>query len=428
MDKKNNNIYKRKSDDDLMSGLDDDLMSGLDDLEIDNDKSINTNETILAKRNCSSNRNCSSAQIDREFDTIKKIKIEYDISNLETLISCFSVNSSESNNLDKLDNQIGSYMDISDNNLSDILKENEQPSLTIDLTIKDRFDQIKNLNAILVNNNTFDYKKLQIICKYIINQYRPEEIKQGKLKDDSLQKELYEKISLMLYPSYLIVPYILDPCPESNYVDKRIDSLEKIYPESRSFFPTWKKLHNYNIEYNFLDLHTIHSKICINFTVKIFKFYERVYTVYFNIIFGELLSNLLSNYKIILNPLDIKFNRLQFDKWAEGFSKVLENCKSFIFKMTNSIHIEKIDELDQHDLTKLLNKLNGDFIEDFEKNKNSFVSLFEPLKEFYKESYSNTFVSSRCLDNINTEIIQIFKFKQYIKILSKNKWVGRFVY
>lgn len=414
MDKKNNNIYKRK--------FDDDLMSGLDDLEIDNDKSINTNETILAKRNC------SSAQIDREFDTIKKIKIEYDISNLETLISCFSVNSSESNNLDKLDNQIGSYMDISDNNLSDILKENEQPSLTIDLTIKDRFDQIKNLNAILVNDNTFDYKKLQIICKDIINQYRPEEIKQGKLKDDSLQKELYEKISLMLYPSYLIDPYILDPCPESNYVDKRIESLEKIYPKPRSFFPTWKKFHNYNIEYNFLDLHTIHSKICINFTVKIFEFYERVYTVYFNLIFGELLSNLLSDYKIILNPLDIKFNRLQFDKWAEGFSKVLENCKSFIFKMTNSIQIEKIDELDQYDLTKLLNKLNGDFIEDFEKNKNSFASLFEPLKKFYKESNSTTFVSSRCLDNINTEIIQIFKFKQYIKILSKNKWVGRFVY
>ena len=146
MDKKNNNIYKRK--------FDDDLMSGLDDLEIDNDKSINTNETILAKRNC------SSAQIDREFDTIKKIKIEYDISNLETLISDFSVSSSESKSLDKLDNQIVLHMDISDNNLSDILKEHVQSSLTIDLNIKDMFDQIKNLNTILVNDNTFDYKKL----------------------------------------------------------------------------------------------------------------------------------------------------------------------------------------------------------------------------------------------------------------------------
>lgn len=96
------------------------------------------------------------------------------------------------------------------------------------------------------------------------------------------------------------------------------------------------------------------------------------------------------------------------------FNIVIESSKVFIKNIAFSLQIERIDELNQFEITNLLNKLNDDYIINFELNKPIFYQIFEPLKKFYNHSTNNQFISSKCLDNINKEITIIFNYKKYL--------------
>ena len=43
-----------------------------------------------------------------------------------------------------------------------------------------------------------------------------------------------------------------------------------------------------------------------------------------------MLSFILSNYKINLNPFDVKFNKSKCEEWIYGYNQVITNCKNFI--------------------------------------------------------------------------------------------------
>jgi hypothetical protein len=268
------------------------------------------------------------------------------------------------------------------------------------------------------------------LTNFLAKKNGEENIVLEKISNDQFQNIIWDNICFMLYPSYLLDPYIFDSDPNQNYVDTRTKSLEEICFNSKYFFPTWKKIYNYNIDYNYDEKCHIHKKICKRFTGNIFEFYENFYGIYFNIIFGEIFSWMFSKYKINLNPLDEKFNIDIFNKWANSFNEVIELCRVLIKNIANSIELEKIDELSYNDLIKLINKLNDDFIINFESIvQKDFLLVFKPMQTFFSENNnqknnSNICIqipwstySSKCLNNITTEIISVFRFKQYLKFI-----------
>ena len=298
--------------------------------------------------------------------------------------------------------------------------------------LKNKIKYIGELKFIIIFDKYFSYDSLILLVNHLIKKYGEDNIIGEKISNKEFQKLIWDHISYILYPSFLFDPYIFDLNYFNNYVDCRIKSLDNIHSEYECLFPSWKKTYNFDIDYNFDDICIYHKMICKNLTKKTFEIYELIYKVYFNIIFGEIFSFILLDYKIILNPFDNKFNINIFNKWIISFNMVIDSVKIFINNIAKSIELDKIDELNQHDLTNLLNKLKNDFIDNFETiSKNDISKLFDPLKEFFIEDNNHnnwSSFSSGCLNNINKEIMILFKYKQYINILSKNRWITKFIY
>lgn len=390
-------------------------------------------------------KDCYEYEHIKEFNNFKKKKIDNQINGITMILDKFDIADKNNNYINNLtdkniqnnninvDTNVNINIDIDDINDDDILKCEDCKNISNkNIILKNKIKEIENLKFIIIFDKYFTYDSLILLVNYLVKKYGEEKVIEEKITNSEFENLIWEHIGLMLYPSFLFDPYTFDLNFNNNYVDLRIDSLNDICYESKCFFPTWKKIYNHDIDYNFDDMCLHQKKICKNFTKKIFGFYELFFETYFNIIFGEILSFILIDYKIIINPFDLKFDLNIFNKWVLSFNLVLDIIRNFIKKIANSIQLEKIDELNQTELTNLLNKLKKDFIDEFETiSKKDIITLFEPLKEFYKKN--ENFVTwklynSNCLENINREILQLFKCKQYLNILLKNKWIRKFIY
>ena len=362
-------------------------------INTDNNLDIDINKNVIIDTNINTNTNTNT-----NVDISEKINLEINkINNI-----CLNINQTENNSSNKN-------------------------------KLKNKIKYIDELKLIIIFDKYFSYDSLILLVNHLVKKYGEDNIIGEKISNGEFQKIIWENICYILYPSFLFDPYILDLNYFNNYVDCRIKSLDNIHSEYECLFPSWKKTYNFDIDYNFDDMCVYHKPICKNLTKKTFEFYELVYKVYFNIIFGEIFSFILHDYEIILNPFDNKFNINIFNKWMNSFNMVIDSAKSFITNIAKSIEFEKIDELNQNDLTNLLNKLKNDFIDNFETiSKNDISKLFDPLKEFFIGNINNhiswSLFSSGCLNNINKEIILLFRYKQYINILSKNKWITKFIH
>lgn len=316
------------------------------------------------------------------------------------------------------------------------------PADTIDTidtinTIKDFNDMKIIIDFIISNTNSkLSFDSIIIMSNNIIENIGKENFILGLYNDNYLQNKIFSQyISLMLYPSYLFQPYVFDDNFINICVDKRHIHLENICVDSNCLFPSWKKKYNYDIDYDFNSINIIHQKICKNFMKKIFDFYEKVYYKYFNIMIGNMLSFVLSNYEINLNPYDNKFNKKLCTEWICGFNEVIVNCRKFIKKYAIKIELEKIDELDKTSLIEKLNQLNKLYVDFFSLPiiiNADIKALFTPLKKFYtpkinSEKYIQC-IKTNYLINIKQEIEQIFKLKNYINVIIKNSWVSKFCF
>jgi hypothetical protein len=362
-----------------------------------------------------------------DYEDIKKKKVNVEIDNLNIEINKINLNQliddinnnhvNNSENLD-LDLDLYLYLDL-DNDFTDIQNK---------ITKKINFLQENSENNIL----TFDFIKL--ISVDVINQVGKEKYIQGNLDDNSLGEQIFsDYISLLLYPTYLFQPYVFDDNFTTSCVSNINEHLRAICDDSKCLFPTWKKKYNYDVDYyTFNNTNQINQKICKNFIKKIFNFYEKVYYQYFNIMIGNILSFILSNYKINLNPLHNKFNKLECLEWIDGFNIVIKNCHRFIKNYATIIKLEWIDELDKDSLEKKMNKLNNLYINILNGTNKDLQMLFKPLEKFYKphknDDKSKLFIQINCLRNIKKEIDYIFKIKNYINLISKNTWVKKFCF
>lgn len=306
-------------------------------------------------------------------ENIKKIKLDNDIIKLNEIISNISLN----NNIKSL---------------------NSNKTLNFDYLIMIT-------NSILNSDNKNDF----ITNNYITNNY---------ITDDYIQEKIFYNISLMLYPEHLLTSYVFE---ENIYVCERNKKLSFICNDSKCYFPTWKKIYNYDFDYEFTNLHPIYKKICENFTKKIFNFYEKIHRKYFNTIIGNIFSSILNDYEIIVNPYNDNFNINIFNEWSSIFNNILVDCINLIKQIALEIKLEKIDELDQIELLEFIKKIKNDYIINLNKKKIEFSKIFEPLNKFYKKNDKFKFIENlNCLDNIEHEIIRIFKNKHCINLLKMN--------
>lgn len=96
--------------------------------------------------------------------------------------------------------------------------------------------------------------------------------------------------------------------------------------------------------------------------------------------------------------------------------------------------MNKIDLDDKQTLMDKLKKFKSDFIDGFDNLKtinfdtidNDIKVLFTPLAKFYNPIGSKSYARNECMDNIDKEIVQVFKIKNYIKLLDNNSWVKKF--
>jgi hypothetical protein len=356
------------------------------------------------------------------YNDIKKQKFNVDMNNLEFELNNVNLDSSEQTlnnpndteylslinehkNFDNINLININYINEIKNSIEFIHKNTSESKLTFDLIIIMSNDIIENIGK----------------DKYI----------HGTIKDDYLQDKLFSQyISSMLYPNYLIQPYFFDDDFKTNCVDVRDINLSNICTNTKCLFPTWKKTYNYNTDYNYSNLNNINQKICKNFIKKIFDFYEKVYFDYYNIMVGNILSFIFSNYEINLNPYDNKFNKVLCLEWIEAFNQVLINCKKFIKNYAILIELEKIDELDKIALIKKFTQLNNLYLNILSKKNNDVHVLFTPLEKFQIKKLNDKkkiiFIETNCLNKINNEIEYIFKLKSYINIVSKNNWITQF--
>jgi hypothetical protein len=371
----------------------------------------------------------------KKFVNLKKRKTDNEINKLSIFFND-NINIENNENIEN-NMDIEKNMDIKNNivNHKQIELDIEQidNNLSNNNDYKNKIKYIDELKLIIIFNNCFNYDSLILLTNHLVKKYGENNIIEEKITNDEFQKIIWKHIGYILYPSFLFDPYILDSDYKNNYIVQRTKSLNEICPETQCLFPTWKKIYNYDIDYNFDDLYLHNKKICKNLIKKIFEFYEMIYKVHFNIIFGEIFSFILNDYQIILNPLDPNFNINIFNQWSDSFNLVINSVKNFISNIAKSFQIEKIDELDKHELIKLLNKIKEDFIDNFDTiSKNDIKKIFEPLEKFHnieKNIDINWEIfSSNSLKNINYEITLLFKYKQCINILSKNKWIHKFVY
>lgn len=378
-----------------------------------------------------------------KFNNLKKRKLDNDIEYLADIFDNFTCDESlKKKKYIQDDNKNMEFnMDININIDIEMEKDNITNNNLLNFKkLVDKINYIDEIKNIMLFDKYFNYDSLILLVNYLVKKYGENNIINEKITNKDFQKNIYEHICLVLYPSFLFDPYIFDSNYSENYFDVRIKSLEQICHESKCFFPTWKKIYNLDMDYNFNDMYLHQKNICIKFTKKIFEFYERIYKIYFNVIIGEIFAFMMKEYQIILNPFDDKFSIGNFNKWVTCFNVIIDDAKLFIENVAKSIQLDKIDELNQHDLTNLLNKLKKDFIDDFESiTKNNICAIFKPMQNLELNVITSKFTieksdqkwssfNSNCLKNINMEIIQIFKYKQYLNIMMKNKWITKFVY
>ena len=363
-----------------------------------------------------------------EYEDIKKKKIDYDINNMGINVQNINLIDTPINN--QGDDNISIRSNVSDDELvGEITKMNNQI--------------VKNTNFIIerTNDGKLDFNSLIKLFNDIINGLGTNNYIQGEYTNSKIQEIFITRyLNLMIYPSYLFQPYILEPDIKTNYIGEicnsnRNNNLSTICFDSKYLFPTWKKLYNIDVDYEFELTNKINAKICKNLTKKIFNFYEKVYNVYFNIGVGNLFGCILSNFLLEhLNPYDVKFSRHKFNDWVNEFNKVLSNCKKYMLNYANVWELNKIDLDDKQTLMDKLKKFKNDFIDSFDNLKtidfdtigNDIKVLFEPMKKFYNPIWSKQFVRTDCMDQIDKEIEQMFKIKNYIKLMDNNSWVKKF--
>lgn len=373
-----------------------------------------------------------------EYEDIKKKKIDHSITNIEFDIvnidindtNCNLDNSCNTNNTDNIDHIQDIIAHDTDNELTnEILKMNNQIIESTNILIK------------IIGDEQLDLNSLIKFFNHIVNHVGVDKYIQGVYSDDDIQEKfITHYFNLMIYPSYLFQPYLFESEMSTNYIgnmhSNRNNDLKSICFDSKCLFPTWKKYYNFNIDYRFESTHKINKRICKNFTRKIFNFFEKVYYVYFNIVIGNVFTFILSNFILEhLNPYDNKFNKLKFNDWIDRFNNVLINCKKYIITYTNTLKLNQIDTDDKQTLKNKINKVKNDFVDNFSNLiipinfdliDNEIMMLFEPIKKFYNQTTSKPFTRTNCLDNIDKEIDEIFKLKNYIKLLDNNSWIKNF--
>lgn len=350
-----------------------------------------------------------------EYEYIKKKKTNHEVDKLNFEMSNIGLEQS-TNNDDVNNNELSNIYDINFNDFNDIQNN-----------IAEKINFLHENSE----NNTLTFDLIILISNNIINQIGKDKYIQGQMDDNLLGEKIFsEYISLLLYPTYLFQPYIFDDDLQTSYVNTRNNDLKTICIDSQCLFPTWKKKYNYDVDYTFNDNNKVHQQIYKKFIKKIFDFYEKIYCQYFNIMIGNILSFILMDYKINLNPYDNKFNKSVCLEWIDGFNKVLINCIKFIKYYAILMGLNKIDELDKDALVKKINKFNNSYVNILNGTNKNLKILFKPLEKFYKP-YTNDdkiklFVQTNCLINIKKEIDYIFKLKTYINMITNNTWVKKF--
>lgn len=366
-----------------------------------------------------------------EYEDIKKKKINCDINNISIDIQ----------NIDLIDTSNNNIIDNKNDNISVITNVSDDELVGGITKISNQIIKYTSILLESTNDNKLDFNSLVKLFNDIVNQLGVDNYVQSVYNDNEIQEIFITKyLNLMMYPSYLFQPYLFETDIKTNYISKIIDTnrnnnLSAICFDSKYLFPTWKKLYNIDVDYEFESVNKINAKICKNFTKKIFNFYEKVYNEYFNIGVGNVFACILSNFlPKHLNPYDVKFFKYKFNEWVVGFNEVLSNCKKYIFDYANELGLNKIDLDDKQTLIDKLKKFKNDFIDGFDNFKNINLNtidnnikvLFEPLATFYNPIGSKSFVRTECMDNIDKEIKQVFIIKNYIKLLDKNSWVKKF--
>lgn len=365
-----------------------------------------------------------------EYEDIKKKKIDYDINNIG--IDVQNINLIDTSNENSVHDNISDITNVSDDELvCEITKIN---------------NKIINDTNILIESTSdgkLDFNSLVKLFNNIINELGKDNYVHGEHTDSEIQKIFITKyLNLMVYPSYLYLfqPYLFEHDVKTNYIGEicnsnRNNNLNSICFDSKYLFPTWKKLYNIDVDYEFELTNKINARICKNFTKKIFNFYEKVYNVYFNIIVGNVFACILSNFlPEHLNPYDIKFAKYKFNEWVDGFNKVLTNCKKYIFDYANELGLNKIDLDDKQTLMVKLKKLKSDFIDSFDNLKIIYYNticddikvLFTPMIKFYNPDKAKLFVKTDCMDRIDKEIEHVFRIKKYVKSMDNNSWINKF--
>ena len=302
--------------------------------------------------------------------------------------------------------------------------------------IKQNMDWLKNVPNIKPYSE-LDYQTLCVISNQLALKLGKEKIIEGVITDIQFTKLIWKFISYKIYPTFIFENFMFDNNIKELFVQERNSQLDIIYPQNLdmnypnyfpNFVPSWKRKYNLDIDYN-LKINPINLRISRNFLKKILTFYEVVHNFYFDIIVGELLSWILSNYKINVNPFDEKFNKILFEDWVEQFNKVIINCKIFFKDLYLKYRIFELDDLEKSNLESLITQLKIEFVIDYLKTGEKIDILFLPLEKFRINIKldPSSFSSSNCLERINEEINQIFRIKQYYKILISNHWSTQFI-
>jgi len=373
-----------------------------------------------------------------EYEDIKKKKFDYHVNNMNIDVQNINlINITKNNTIDNNNNNNNNDIDININN------DNDNDNELVDEIAKINNQIIKNTSSLKENidDGKLEFNSLIKLFNNIINNLGVNYYIQGEYTDNKIQEIfIAQYLNLMIYPSYLFQPYLFELDIKTKYINEIIDSnrnnnLNTICFDSKYLFPTWKKIYNIDVDYEFETANDINKRICKNFTKKIFNFYEKVYNVYFNIVVGNVFECILSNFLLEhLNPYDIKFTKHKFNDWVNEFNKVMTNCKKYIFDYANVLELNNIDLDNKQILTNKLKKLKKDFIDDydnletlnFDTINNNIKILFEPMIKFYNPTNSKLFIRTGCMDKIENEIEYIFKIKNYVKLLDNNSWVKKF--
>ena len=344
-----------------------------------------------------------------EFERIKKIRTDNDVEKLD--LEMMNID------LEKIDKeQLNSIEQINAKLSKNFIRDN----YSILTDIAKSFDKLEYSSIITLSNS-------------IINFFGKNEYINRKYSDSFVNNEIFKCICLYLEPKTLINPYIFNSNFNEKYIGKdehiylittnslgfnfglRNSKLESIFPNPKCYYPTWKKIYNNDVDYNFIDFNSVSKTICEKFIKKIFYFYENIYYNYFNNIISNILYQQLSKYKIIFNPHDIKFNKIIFENWMDKFIQVQHNSCKFIKNFAISIKLESIDELNKENLIIWFK----DFEEIIKSNSDQIYEIFKPLDKFYKTDIPINIIKYNFI-NFTDDINQLFKYKRYMQLLSKN--------